>query len=516
MTRRVGIDLGTTYSAVAYINNLGKPEIIKNREGQNTTPSVVLFQGDEPLVGEMAKRAAATAPYDVAQFVKREMGQPQWRFIDSNRNSFKAEEVQALILKRLKEDAELALGEAVTEAVITVPAYFDDARRRATKDAGRIAGLHVSRIINEPTAAALAYGLDGGGDGTLLVFDLGGGTFDVTVMRVAGAEFDVLSTDGDRNLGGFDWDRRLAEWVNEKVIQQGGTDVFEDDFAAADLRDKVEVAKRSLTSVEKANIVLMQGGKPFTISVTRADFEQVTSTLLSRTRRIAESAVEDAGLSWEKIDKVLLIGGSTRMPMVTRMMQEVSGRQPERGINPDEAVALGAAIQGIVTVEAEVVGGSSSQTLDVLPVRIEGQPIVVRDVTSQGLGVLAHRDGDLTIMYNNIIIPRNTQIPAQKSDEFQTVQDNQRSVVFEVTQGDDDDRDYVTIIGAQELSIDPYPAGAPMRVTYSYDVDQIVHIEVFDVTGNKSMGSFEVDNSSTMTSNEVALASQRISGIEVL
>jgi len=512
--RIVGIDLGTTFSAVALVIELGKPEMLINREGESITPSVVLFQGDDPLVGTMAKRSAATAPLDVVQFVKRQMGDASWCFETTTGTKYRPEEISGIILKRLKEDAELTLGEgAVTDAVITVPAYFDDAQRRATKDAGRIAGLNVRRVLNEPTAAALAYGLDSQVGGTLLVYDLGGGTFDVTVMRVGDGEFDVLRTDGDRNLGGFDWDNLLMRWLNDAFMKEGGPDLFDDDdedadVREADLREKAEMAKRSLSMVAKANVALTAGGVSKVISITRQTFEDLTSGLLNRSRDLMLSVLEEADLSWSQIDKLLLVGGSTRMPMVRTMVEGLAGQESIRTINPDEVVALGAAILGHI-VESEDAGG------DLLPDLMPGgKPVVIKDVTSQSLGVITlapDRRSDI----NSIIIKANSKIPCKRDNTYTTVRDGQGQIEVEVTQGDDEDPQYCTIVGRQTMSIPPYPEGAPLRVVFAYDIDQTIHIEVFDLTADKSLGSFEVDNSANLSDADVDAAVQKIKDLEV-
>ena len=309
----IGIDLGTTYSTVAYVNELGQPEILTNRDGERLTPSVVMFQDEEPLVGKMAKHSAAMAPDDVVQFVKRFMGDSAWIHYTQTGEAFRPEEVSALILKRLKEDAEYTLGKTVTDAVITVPAYFDDARRKATRDAGQLAGLNVCRLLNEPTAAALAYGLQQDkSDATLLVYDLGGGTFDVTIMRIAGGEFDVLATGGDRNLGGYDWDNLTMGWLNDQFISAGGADLLDEGSFEAELREKAESAKRSLTSVATTKVMLGAEGLIKTVTLTRELFDDMTSDLLNRTRYLAEEVLEDASIGWSQVDTVLLVGGSTR------------------------------------------------------------------------------------------------------------------------------------------------------------------------------------------------------------
>jgi molecular chaperone DnaK len=508
----IGIDLGTTYSAAARVNELGKPEIVVNRDGERLTPSVVFFSGETPLVGTMAKRSAAASPLDAVQFVKRSMGDPTWRFETSAGTSYRPEEISAIILRRIKEDVELALGEEVTGAVITVPAYFDDAPRRATMDAGRIAGLTVHRVLNEPTAAALAYGVETKTNGTVLVYDLGGGTFDVTVLAVKGAEFDVLATHGDRNLGGFDFDNLLMQLLDERFQAAGGPSLLDNAEAEADLREKAEIAKRSLTTVEQTRVVLAADGVSKVIPVTRAEFEQVTSGLLSRTRDIAEMVVDDAGLDWSKIDHVLLAGGSTRMPMVARMIEQVWRREPVRGINPDEVVALGAAVQ------AHLIDAESAVRDARRPVLASGLTLPrIRDVTSQGLGVIAVRRGATSDedIENVVIIPANTKIPARRAQTFETIQDNQTKLKVEVTQGDDHDPAYVRRIGEQTFDIPPYPAGAPFEVVYAYDEDQTVSIEVVDRTAGRSIGTFEVNNVATMGEAEVAAATDRMRRLDI-
>lgn len=518
MGHTIGIDLGTTFSAAAKVNQLGKPEIILNRDGENITPSVVLFQDEIPIVGTMAKRSAASSPLDVVQFVKRAMGDPTWRFETTGGTSFRPEEISAIIIKRLKEDVELALGGEVTDAVITVPAYFDDAPRRATMDAGRIAGLNVRRVLNEPTAAALAYGVDSQTEGTFLVYDLGGGTFDVTVMRVQQGEFEVLATHGDRNLGGFDFDNLLMRLLNDRYQEQGGSDLLADDTAEADLREKAEIAKRSLTSVEQTRVVVAKDGVSKVIQVTRAEFEDVSSALLSRTRDIARMVVEDAGLAWQQIDRILLAGGSTRMPMVRAMITELAGKEPERSINPDEVVALGAAIQAHITEVEAAAAGTQNGEPDNLPVLASGFTMPrIRDVTSQGLGAIAlkrnaRHDDD---MENVVIIPPNTKIPAKRGQIFETLQDQQTRLKVEVTQGDDEDPAYVRMVGEQTLDIPAYPKGAPFEIVYAYDIDQTVFIEVVDKTTGEQVGTFEVHNVATMDENEVTEAAGKMRRLEI-
>ncbi|MFE7744795.1 Hsp70 family protein [Nocardia sp. NPDC057455] len=504
MAHTVGIDLGTTFSAVAVVGASGRPEILVNRDGERLTPSVVFFDSDSVLVGSMARRSAATAPLDVAQFVKRQMGNPDYRFVTSDDRAYSAEEVSAMILKRLKEDAELVLGQGqVTDAVITVPAFFDDARRRATKDAGTIAGLNVLHVLNEPTAAGLAFGLNRGRAGTVMVYDLGGGTFDVTVMRIGDGEFDVLGTDGLHELGGFEWDNRLMRHLNEQYMAQGGSDLDEALDAEADLREKAELAKRTLSSTRSTRVVLSHGGVTRTLTVTRETFEDITSDLLNQSRDLTHSLVEELGLRFADIDHTLLVGGSTRMPMVATMLEELTGKPPLRAGNPDELVALGAAIR------AESLGSSSTAW----------KPVVL-DVTSQALGTVALDDSREP--KNHIVIPRNTKIPAKASQVFGTVADGQTALRICVTQGDDEDIDYVRFVtegkwpdGGQLFTIPPYPADSPVLITFHYDIDQTIQVEITDLTADKSLGTFEVDNVANLSAADIRAARTKNENLEV-
>ncbi|MGQ4514418.1 Hsp70 family protein [Streptomyces sp. DW26H14] len=561
MTRVVGIDLGTTYCAVAVADRSGSASIVRNREGENITPSVVMFQGDTVVVGSQAKRSAATAPDHVVQFVKRYMGDTNPIYQSESGTSYRPEEISALLLKRLKEDAELMLGEPVEQAVITVPAYFDDLRRKATQDAGRLAGLDVLRIVNEPTAAALAYGLDqssandgtggtdgtdgsrvndgatgadsttgaggesGGGGariGTVLVYDLGGGTFDVTLMRVEDGDYTVIATDGDRNLGGFDWDGALMNHLNGAFMASGGQDLTSDSALQAELRDKAEIAKRTLSNAPQAVVVLSAGDRHEQIRVTREKFEEITAELLDRTRIITEGVLEDAGLGWAGVDRLLLVGGSTRMPMVQELIGRLSGREPERGIAQDEVVALGAALVALDAAvrgeEAEekrryVGSGANVESApgDGLARLTKGRVKSIRDVTSQSLGMVAVRDRKrLDDEFNAVIIPRNTPVPTKQSDTFHTLFDQQRRLRVQVTEGDDADLAYVKTVGESTIDIPPYPVGAPFEVFYSYDVDGIIHVEVKDGTTGKWLGEFELERPDNLDAEELAELGDRV------
>ena len=515
MRTAIGIDLGTTYSAFAIMQD-GNPVILPSVEGQNITPSVVLFPStdceEEPLVGEMAKHSASTAPLDVVQFVKRQMGDPNWRFESANGYSYSAEEISAVILKKLKNDAEIALGREVTDAVITVPAYFDDARRTATRQAGQIAGMNVLRVLNEPTAAALSYGLSQDKNGTVLVYDLGGGTFDVTIMDINNGNFDVLATDGNRNLGGFDFDNRIAEYVFEQIKEQGITrDVRMDDLLVAEIREKAEIAKKSLTTVAQTTIMLTVDGRHIRIKMTRDEFENRTIDLLNMTKELVEDAMENSGKSWSDIDHLLLIGGSTKMPMVKKMITALSGKDPELNVNPDEAVALGAAIQAYISVNES----NDEEQESGVPAVIGGELITINvsDVTSQALGVIMLNESNQEENY--VVIPKNAKIPTKGEQHARTVVDQQCSILVRVTQGDDREVRYVTEIGSKEIPIPQYPKGAPFTVAYAYDIDQTVYVELFDDTKGSIVGKFEIDRLMNMDEEEVQSAMQRINQMDI-
>ena len=459
----LGIDLGTTYCAVARVDGSGRPKIINNREGEPITPSVVLFQGEQVLVGSTAKHSAVMFPDDCVQFVKRFMGDPHWNHVDSSGTVRRPEQISALLLRRLVDDAEMMSGETFADVVVTVPAYFDDARRQATKDAAGLAGLNVVRLLNEPTAAAIAYGMDHSDAGTILVYDLGGGTFDVTVLRREESELAVVATDGDRNLGGFDFDNALMMLVAERVEADGGPDLFDGGSVQNDLRERCELAKRTLSNVPKATVHLSADGKNFAVPVTRAQFEEATESLMFRTQVVLESVLEEAGLGWSGIDRILLVGGSTRMPMVRELVTKLAGKQPEVGVNPDEAVALGAgAVAALITESG--------------PALAVGSPAVFHDVTSQGLGIAASSAGR---MRNAVIINRNSRIPCQRDEQFFTMGEDQRVVDLQIIVGDDEDLDSCSVVSRKPIDL---PAGlaesTPIKVKMSYDLDGIVHVEL--------------------------------------
>lgn len=467
MGKVVGIDLGTTNSCIAVMEG-GEVTVIPNAEGGRTTPSVVAFtKTGERLVGQAAKRQAITNPERTIMSIKRHMGTDYKVHIDGK--AYTPQEISAMILQKLKADAEAYLGEPVTKAVITVPAYFTDAQRQATRDAGRIAGLEVLRIINEPTAAALAYGLDKEGSQTILVYDLGGGTFDVSILEIGDGVFEVKATSGNNRLGGDDFDDRIINWLVEEFRKEHGIDLRNDRMAMQRLKEAAEKAKIELSSVTSTNINLPfiaadhTGPKHIDVTLTRAKFEELTADLVEKTMGPTRQALADAGLEPKDIDKVILVGGSTRIPAVQEAIRRFLGKEPHKGVNPDEVVAIGAAIQ------AAVLAG-------------EVKDVLLLDVTPLSLGIET-LGGVFTV-----IIPRNTTIPTSKSQIFSTATDNQTSVEIKVYQGERPMARDNKLLGNFILSgIPPAPRGVPqIEVKFDIDANGIVHVSAKDLaTGNQ-------------------------------
>ena len=484
MAKTVGVDLGTTNSAVAVLEG-GEPTVIPNAEGARTTPSVVGFaKGGEVLVGEVAKRQAITNPDRTVRSVKRHMGTTWSIEVDGKRYS--AQEVSARVLQKLKRDAETYLGEPVTQAVITVPAYFDDAQRTATKEAGQIAGLEVLRIINEPTAAALAYGLDKKkADETVLVFDLGGGTFDVSVLSIGEGVFEVKATHGDTHLGGDDWDQRVIDWLATSFKNDHGVDLAADKMAVQRLKEAAEKAKIELSQLTETTINLpfvtatSAGPLHLDYTLSRAKFQEFTADLVKRCRGPFEQAITDAGLAKGDIDHVILVGGSTRMPAIVDLVRELTGKDPHQGVNPDEVVAVGAAIQ------AGVLKG-------------EVKDVLLLDVTPLSLGIET-KGGVMTTL-----IERNTTIPTRRSEVFTTATDSQDSVDVHVLQGEREMAQYNKTLGKFQLTgIPPAPRGVPqVEVAFDIDANGIVNVSAKDRATGKEQ-SITITGQSALSKDDI-------------
>jgi molecular chaperone DnaK len=480
----VGIDLGTTNSAVACRNAYGRPEVIANREGQSITPSVVYFGSDPPAVGQEAKEWARLGNDEIASFFKPHMGNPLFQ-LQFHGKSYSATNLSTMVLRRLKEDAESRVGEPVDRAVITVPAYFADPQRKATIEAGTAAGLQVLRIINEPTAAALAYGLQrSGAEETVLIYDLGGGTFDVTVARITPAEIIILSTAGDHDLGGKNWDDRIATSLSERFAAETGFDPLDDPVALNEVLVRSEQAKWALSERTATRVTLQLGTERRTFELSRVDFEAMTLPLMERTRRLTEEALGEAGLSWERLDGVLLVGGSTRMPMVRSYVSQMAGKPPRAGVNVDEVVALGAAIQAAIEV-GQSIGDAVPQftlgTAGASPVEAPSRPAGrrVTDVMSHSLGTIAvSPDGSAYV--NDIVIRRNGPIPASDTKSYLHETHggaNARLEVY-VTQGESAAPLDCTILGKYVFGeIQPTAAEVTIDVSLSYDSNGVVQVE---------------------------------------
>ena len=504
--KTVGIDLGTTYSAIAYLDDEGEPTVINNADGRPITPSVVLLDDDRVVVGPSFERISVASPDQIVEAIKREMGNKDFHVVYQNKK-LTPEFVSALILKKMKQDAEQSIG-PISNAVITVPYYFNDVRRKATQDAGRIAGLNVVDIINEPTAATLAYAWQKGELGradlkaaerTILVYDLGGGTFDVTVVRYTPTSFRVLATDGDVMLGGLDWSRRLAEHLIEQFKQKFNEDPSSDPETMLAFHQESEDAKRDLSEKSQVPVSVYFKGKTLSVSLTRAEFERMTADLLHRTKDTTELVMQQAGVKAGLLDEVILVGGSTLMPVVEQMLREVTGREPSRELMPERAVAEGAAIHAAI-LQARTPDGSGVAEA----VRKRLNCVKTSDVNSHSLGIKISDPSDKSRKINHIMIPKNTPVPHSVNQRFGTNVAGQQRVHVEILEGDAVDPAACELIGDFRVFNLPasLPKGSPIEITYAYDSSGRINASAKEVTGNNE-ASAEIVRDGGMNEDEI-------------
>jgi molecular chaperone DnaK len=499
----IGIDLGTTNSAIAMVNEFGKAEIIPNKEGERITPSVVMFDDDQIIVGSIAKQSSVAEPDRTVSSIKSHMGSSDYVF-EYKQNQYKPEDISAMIVRKLIDDAESFLDEKITDVVITVPAYFNDKQRKATIDAGKISGVNVTQIINEPTAAALTYGMDRKIKQKILVYDLGGGTFDVTIMSVDNGSFEVIASDGDRQLGGNNFDEKLMMYLNDKFKQQHDIDLFEDPVLIQDLRLKSENAKKVLSSKLSTTVYLSAKGKSARVTVTRKLFSDLVADFITRTELLINAVMTDSGLDWKDIEQILLVGGSTRIPAVQDMILRVTGKKPSSQVNPDEAVALGAAIQAGI-----VIAKDQNENVNDM-VRMKYGAMNVSDVTAHSFGAITLDEFDNK--RNAIIIPKNSKIPVRKSQIFYTSTPNQTQVKMVVIQGEDPDPEFCTTIGTTTLDFPPKPENSPIIFNYEYDVNGIIHAAAKDPdTGKKS--EIQIAREGALTKEQIVDKKQKLNSM---
>ena len=531
MGKVVGIDLGTTFSAIAHVNEHAQPEIVPNAESDRITPSVIMFEDDLITVGKVAKQNASAVPDHIVEFVKREMGKSKEEFVrEFDDKKYSAEELSALILRKLKQDAEAYLDTEITDAVITVPAYFHDAEREATRNAGKIAGLNVLQVLNEPTAAALAYGIDElGNDQNVFVFDLGGGTLDVTIMKVSGAKIEMIATNGDHRLGGKDWDDKIIVHVAEMFENEHRENPLVDLHVYQDIQLNAIAAKESLSQREKARIVCNYNGNSSRVELTREKFEELTADLVQRCSSLCDVVLSEAEMAWSDIDTVLLVGGSTRMPMVQGMIAKISGKEINpREVNPDDAVALGAALQGTLRQIDEVTSGTSDTAAtedisDAVKDRFIGPTgapkVTVVDGATHNLGTVVNsRENDIT--YIDVLIPKMTPVPHEKKETYGTSVDNQHTVNVEVIQGLEQDQKEDESIDFDDFKLGEcllplpsgLPQGSPIHVTFKYNLDQTLEVTVEGPDGRTVNVTIERP---TLDEAEVAEATKHLQRLEV-
>ena len=481
-----------------------------------------MFEEDSAIVGEEAKNQSIIDPANCEQFVKRHMGERDYQFSAGNGEKYSPEAISAIILSKMKADAEKYLGESVDGAVITVPAYFNEAQKKATMDAGKIAGLEVIGIINEPTAAALAFGIAKGDEKkrTIMVYDLGGGTFDVTILQFDAENIKVLATAGDRKLGGYDFDKYIVEAVTKAAAEQG-FNIQNDLIAQQDLQLKAEEAKKTLSAREKASIVMNIGGRPFKYILTREDFSDLIEPLLFRTVSSMENACYEAGVEYSDLDKILLVGGSTRMPLVQSCIEEETGITPSAEVHPDEAVAIGAAYHVLETLKKAQKeeqkkteqGKTGNQQILKAEIPETAKKYTFTDVTSHGIGVVCVDENNQE--YNSVILPKNTQVPAAYTNQYCTITPFQERLYIQVTQGEEEDLRYVSVIGTVEIEIAPREKIVEIEVTISCDENSIIHVRVYDLDMQQDLGEMHIDRVSNLTEEEIQQDWRRIRGLDI-
>jgi molecular chaperone DnaK len=515
--KAVGIDLGTTFCAVAHIDAYGKPQIIPNAENERITPSVILFDASNAIVGTLAKQNAVAEPEKIVDFVKREMGKSKTQFHrEFGSKIYSAEELSAIIIRKLKNDAEKYLGEPVTDAVITVPAYFNDAERTATLHAGQLAGLNVLQVINEPTAAALAYGLDKETDQTILVFDLGGGTFDVTIMRIENNHIRMIASNGDHRLGGKDWDDVLVNWVADEFDKAHGENPLLDLQSYQDLYNRALTAKIQLSSRSRTTIVHSYNGKSVKLDITREEFEDRSRHLIEKCKTICEIVMGEAQLDWNGVDRILLTGGMTRMPSVRDMIKAMSGVPIADDVSPDEAVAIGAAIQGVLTM----LGEEDASGFRVMPEEVreqfsgeDGSLIRVTNITTHTLGVVLWDDGRVE-EYVFPMIQKMTPVPAEVKNSFGTAKANMKNAIVRVVEGESTVPGECTPLGICDIELPPFlPKGSPVELTYSYNENQVLEV-IVDAYGRQNR--VQIARNTGLSDSEIEAATADLLQIRVV
>ena len=515
--KAVGIDLGTTFCAVAHIDAYGKPQIIPNTENERITPSVILFDGTNAVVGTIAKQNAVAEPDKIVDFVKREMGKSKSQFSRTFAGKvYSAEELSAIILRKLKNDAEKYLGEAVSDAVITVPAYFNDAERTATLVAGQLAGLNVLQIINEPTSAALAYGLDKlDQNQTVFLFDLGGGTFDVTIMRIEGHHIRMLASNGDHRLGGKDWDDIIVNWVADEFDNQHGENPLLDLQSYQDLYNRALTAKVQLSTRQRTTLVHNYNGRSVKLDLTREMFEERSRHLLEKSKAICEIVMQEADMKWDQIDRVLLTGGMTRVPSVRQMISDLSGRPTADDVSPDEAVAMGAAIQAMLSMlrhEDECGEHTIAQEVRDQFSAADGSLIKVTNITTHTLGVVLW-DDDRVEEYVFPMIPKMTPVPSDMKNSFGTAKANMKNAIIRVVEGESSMPGECTPLGICDIELPPFlPKGSPVELTYHYNENQVLEV-VVEAYGRTSRVS--IARNTGLAENEIGLATADLAQLTI-